>query len=224
MTPRVDVKAVEAGATALDVGDLTRLSGLSQFPVYDGTIDNVVGTVHLKAVLRVPADRRSTATVLDLMTEPILVPETISADRLLDRLREHDTLAVVLDEYGDTVGIVTLEDIVEEVIGSVSDEHDVDDRERLVELDPSDDGRARWQADGLTRTDQLEDLGLPAIDGPYETLAGLIADRLDRIPIPGDRIEISGWTARRRRGRSPRRRSCRDHRSPPVRRRPSRRR
>ena len=99
---------------------------------------------------------------MDLTSEPILVPESLAADHLLDRLREEETMAIVLDEYGDTVGIVTLEDIVEEVVGSVSDEHDTHERDPLVALDPTADGRPRWQADGIIRTDQLASLGLPA--------------------------------------------------------------
>lgn len=193
MTPRVDIRALEGGATASDVADLTRDTGLSQFLVYRDNLDDIVGIIHLKTALTVPIDQRTTVNVVDLMTEPIFVPETLTADHLLDRLREQETLAVVLDEYGGTVGIVTLEDVVEEVVGSVSDEHDTDEREPVVELDPTADGRPRWQADGITRTDQLASLGLPGTDGPYETLAGLIADHLDRIPVPGDQIATDGW-------------------------------
>ena len=194
MTPRVHVKALDSAATASDVVDLTRDTGMSQFPVYADNLDEIVGAVHLKSALAVPVDQRATVTVMDLVTEPIVVPETLAADDLLDRLREEETMAVVLNEYGGTVGIVTLEDIVEEVVGSVSDEHDTHDSDPLVELDPTADGRPRWQADGILRTDQLASLGLPGIDGPYETLAGLIADRLDRIPVPGDRIDSDGWS------------------------------
>jgi len=193
MTPRVDVTALTESATALDVANLTRDTGLSRFPVYRDSFDNVVGTVHLKTALGVPIDQRTTVTVSDLMTEPIFVPETLTADHLLDRLRDEETLAIILDEYGRPVGIVTLEDVVEEVVGNVADEHDHDEREPIVELDSGADGRPRWRADGVTRIDQLADLGLLNTDGPYDTLAGLLADRLERIPIPGDRIVIDGW-------------------------------
>ena len=193
MTPRVDVRALNSGATVSDVVDLTRDTGMSQFPVYSENLDRIIGAIHLKRALAVPVDRRATVTVMDLTSEPILVPESLAADHLLDRLREEETMAVVLDEYGDTVGIVTLEDIVEEVVGSVSDEHDTDESDPLVALDPTADGRPRWQADGIIRTDQLASLGLPDTGGSYETLAGLIADRLDRIPVPGDRIDRDGW-------------------------------
>src|SRR5215204_749012 len=193
MTPRVDVRALAVDATAADVVDVTRETGMSQFPVYRENLDDIVGIVHVKSALAVPVVQRTVVTVVDLMTEMILVPETMAADRLLDRLREHETLAVVVDEYGGIVGIVTLEDIVEEVVGSVSDEHDIDDIDPLVELSADADGRPRWRADGILRADELASLGAPAMEGPYETLAGLIADHLDRIPVPGDRIVIDGW-------------------------------
>ncbi|MET0579646.1 MAG: hemolysin family protein, partial [Ilumatobacteraceae bacterium] len=124
MTPRVDVRALASDATAADVAGLTRDTGMSQFPVYRDDLDDMIGIVHVKRALAVPVDQRTVVTVVDLMTEMILVPETLAADHLLDRLRERETLALVADEYGGIVGIVTLEDIVEEVVGSVSDEHD----------------------------------------------------------------------------------------------------
>ena len=193
MTPRVDVKAIRADASALDVATMTRATGLSQFPVFGETLDDVVGVVHLKSALAVPLDQRAAVTVTALMTEPIFVPETVTADHLLDRLRDEETLAVVLNEFGSPVGIVTLEDVVEEVVGNVSDEHDRDEREPIVELRHTPDGRTRWEVDGVARADELAALGLPGTDGPFETLAGLLADHLDRIPIPGDRVLINGW-------------------------------
>ncbi|MFD7729073.1 hemolysin family protein [Kitasatospora phosalacinea] len=194
MKPRVDVRALEEHASAADVANLTRATGLSRFPVYRGSLDQVVGTVHIKDALTVPAASRASRPVTSLMTPPMLVPESLTVDRLLDLMRGEETLAVVIDEYGGTAGIVTLEDIVEEVVGEVVDEHDPDAVPDLVDLGTGPDGRHRWDADGITRTDELEHLGLTAPDGPYETLAGLIADRLGRIPAPGDRVELDGWT------------------------------
>jgi CBS domain containing-hemolysin-like protein len=193
MTPRVDIKALSADASATDVAVLTRDTGMSQFPVYRENLDDIVGVVHVKSALAVPVEQRCTTAVVDLLTDLVLVPETLAADHLLDRLREQETLAVVIDEYGGIVGIVTLEDIVEEVVGSVSDEHDSDDIDPLVELPTSAEGRQRWRADGNVRTDQLASLGVRDPDGPYETLAGLIANELDRIPVPGDQITVDGW-------------------------------
>ncbi|PRH76177.1 hypothetical protein C6N75_27000 [Streptomyces solincola] len=192
MTPRVQVTALDTQATAQDVADATRTTGLSRFPVYRGNLDTVVGTVHIKDVLRVPADRRARTSVTEMLREPLLVPESLTVDRLLDRLSGKATMAVVIDEYGGTAGVVTLEDIVEEVVGEVRDEHDPHETSDLAQVGEDADGRTLWSADGAARTDQLESAGLRVPDGPYETLAGLIATELGRIPRTGDSLELAG--------------------------------
>ncbi|WP_307812562.1 transporter associated domain-containing protein, partial [Streptomyces clavuligerus] len=125
---------------------------------------------------------------------PLLVPGTLPVDRLLVRLRSEQPLAVVVDEYGGTAGVVTLEDIVEELVGEVRDEHDAEaaDRPELAPLAPE-DGRPAWEADGSCRVLTLRRMGLDVPDGPYETVAGLVADLLGRIPAAGDRAELPGW-------------------------------
>ncbi|NUJ99926.1 hemolysin family protein [Streptomyces lunaelactis] len=193
MTPRVQVTALEVQATAEDVANATRATGLSRFPVYRGSLDTVVGIAHIKDVLAVPAARRRRHRVSELLREPLLVPETLTVDRLLDRLSGKNTMAVVIDEYGGTAGVVTLEDIVEEVVGEVRDEHDPHETPDLAAAGEDADGRALWSADGAARTDQLERVGLRVPEGPYETLAGLIATELGRIPVEGDRIDLEGW-------------------------------
>jgi CBS domain containing-hemolysin-like protein len=193
MTPRVDVRALDVRATGAEVADLTRVTGLSRFLIYRDNADDIVGVVHIKDVLAVPVELRTSTSVSELMTEPLFVPESLTVDHLLDRLRGNETLAVVVDEFGGTAGIATFEDIVEEIVGDVSDEHDNETLAVLL-LDPTEDNRPRWRADGITRIDELAVLGLAGLEGPYDTLAGLLAFRLDRIPNPGDRIEIDGWT------------------------------
>ncbi|MEU6486713.1 hemolysin family protein [Streptomyces sp. NPDC046887] len=194
MTPRVQVTALDTQATAEDVANATRATGLSRFPVYRGSLDTVVGTVHIKDVLRVPAGQRARTAVTELLREPLLVPESLTVDRLLDRLSGKATMAVVIDEYGGTAGVVTLEDIVEEVVGEVRDEHDPHETPDLARAGQDADGRDLWSADGAARTDQLESVGLRVPDGPYETLAGLVATELGRIPKNGDSVELpDGW-------------------------------
>ncbi|WP_324784896.1 hemolysin family protein [Streptomyces sp. H51] len=193
MTPRVQVVALDAQATCEDVANATRATGLSRFPVYRGSLDSVVGTAHIKDVLAVPAERRARVPVSELMREPLLVPETLTVDRLLDRLSGRRTMAVVIDEYGGTAGVATLEDIVEEVVGEVRDEHDPHETPDLAPAGSDDDGRALYSADGSARVDQLARVGLKAPEGPYETLAGLVATELGRIPAVGDRVEVTGW-------------------------------
>ncbi|MFI1398018.1 hemolysin family protein [Streptomyces sp. NPDC020681] len=192
MTPRVDVQALEAHATAADAADLTLATGLSRFPVYRDSLDEVIGTLHIRDVLALEADKRAMTPVTDLITPPLLVPHSLPVDTLLGRLRKARVMAVIIDEYGGTAGVTTVEDIVEEVVGEVRDEHDPIEAPDLLRA-PDQDGRPVWEADGSVRLDQLADIGLAAPEGPYETLAGLIATRLARIPAQGDTITVGGW-------------------------------
>ncbi|RKT03449.1 CBS domain containing-hemolysin-like protein [Streptomyces sp. 3211.6] len=193
MTPRVQVTALDVQTTAEDVANATMATGLSRFPVYRGSLDTVVGTVHIKDVLALPAEERHRHPVSQLLREPLLVPESLTVDRLLDRLSGRQTMAVVIDEYGGTAGVATLEDIVEEVVGEVRDEHDPHETSDLAPAGTDESGRALYSADGAARTDQLRRIGLRVPEGPYETLAGLIAAELGRIPAVGDRLELDGW-------------------------------
>ncbi|MFP3990013.1 hemolysin family protein [Streptomyces sp. E11-3] len=192
MTPRVKVNALQASATAADVVNLTRATGLSRFPVYRERIDEIVGMVHLKDALAVRAQERQRTTVGRIALPPLLVPRTLPVQPLLERLRTEQPIAVVVDEYGGTAGVVTLEDIVEELVGEVRDEHDGHDLPELAAAAPE-DGRPAWEADGSCRVDTLLRIGLEVPEGPYETVAGLVATLLGRIPAPGDRAELPGW-------------------------------
>ncbi|MFE9684633.1 hemolysin family protein [Streptomyces sp. NPDC006285] len=192
MTPRVDVRALEAHATATDAANLTYATGLSRFPVYRDTLDEVVGTVHIRDVLALEPAERAVTPVTELATAPLLVPDSLPADRLLERMRTARTMAVVIDEYGGTAGVATVEDIVEEVVGEVRDEHDPVEVPDLLPAPAAADGRAVWEADGGVRIDELAGIGLRAPDGPYETVAGLVATRLARIPAEGDVLDLDG--------------------------------
>jgi CBS domain containing-hemolysin-like protein len=192
MTPRVKVSALHSSATAEDVVNLTRATGLSRFPVYREKIDEVVGMVHLKDALAVPSHDRLRTPAGRIARPALLVPESLPVRPLLTRLRSEQPIAVVVDEYGGTAGVVTLEDIVEEIVGEVRDEHDGLDVPELAPA-PPEDGRPAWDVDGSCRVDALRRVGLQAPEGPYETVAGLVADLLGRIPAVGDRAELPGW-------------------------------
>lgn len=194
MTPRVKVSALHSSATAEDVLNLTRATGLSRFPVYRDRIDEVIGMVHLKDALAVPAPERLRTPAGRIAVPPLLVPGTLPVETLLRRLRHEQPIAVVVDEYGGTAGVVTLEDIIEELVGEVRDEHDAEGAGR-PELTAAlgEDGRPVWDAEGSCRVHTLRRSGLDVPEGPYETVAGLVAGLLGRIPAPGDRAELPGW-------------------------------
>ncbi|RLL65708.1 hemolysin family protein [Streptomyces sp. Z26] len=191
MTPRVRVCGLETGATVQDVLNLTRATGLSRFPVYRERLDEVTGIVQLKDALTVPRDERPRTPVSRITVPALLVPGSLPVQPLLERLRSEQPIAVVVDEYGGTAGVVTLEDIVEELVGEVRDEHDDEDPPPLAVV-PDPDGLPAWEADGACRVDTLRRIGLEAPDGPYETVAGLVADVLGRIPAPGDTARLDG--------------------------------
>jgi CBS domain containing-hemolysin-like protein len=190
MSPRARATAIERTATAEDVLQLARRTGHSRFPVTGEDWDDIDGIVHVKRAIAVPHDRRSDVPVSALMVPPLLVPETIRLDPLLIMLREHGLqLAIVVDEYGGTAGVVTLEDVVEEIVGEVSDEHDVFRTTGREFTDGS------WTVPGLWRPDEVrERLGARVPEGPaYETTGGFVMAELGRIPTVGDTIAIPGW-------------------------------
>ena len=125
MTPRPSIHALAADDSAEDVIQLARRTGHSRFPVYEESMDDIVGIVHLKAAVGVPRDRRADVPAAALATEPLRVPEAVHLDTLVAELRARGyQMAIVVDEYGGTAGVVTLEDLVEEIVGEVLDEHD----------------------------------------------------------------------------------------------------
>jgi CBS domain containing-hemolysin-like protein len=190
MTPRVQVESLPADATVLDLVALARRTGFSRFPVVEGDLDDVRGVVHVKQAFNVPLDKRPATPVSELMLPVQTVPESLDGDTLLDRLRESGLqLAVVVDEYGGTAGLVTLEDLIEEIVGDVRDEHD---RGEVSPVRPL--GRDSWMVSGLLRDDELaEATGFRMPEGDYETLAGLVLAHLGRIPEVNDEVRIGGW-------------------------------
>lgn len=190
LTPRVRVVALRADQTAADLLELASRSGHSRFPVHAGDLDDVVGVVHVKHAFAVPAARRDRTSVGELMAEPVSVPKSLRCDELLTALRRRSLqLAVVVDEYGGTAGVVTLEDLVEELVGQVRDEHDRPEAPPVLRLS---DGSV--SASGLLRRDEFtERIGLVPPAGVYDTLAGLVLDRLGQVPDIGQEVVVDGW-------------------------------
>jgi CBS domain containing-hemolysin-like protein len=188
MTPRPRVTSVERTQSAQTVIDLARQTGFSRFPVIDDGIDDVVGLVHVKQAVAVPREKRADVPVSALQSDALRVPETMRLDLLLGELRGRGyQMAVVVDEYGGTAGVATLEDLVEELVGEVADEHD---RTRAGVVRSRD-----WLTfPGMLRPDELlerADVSVPE-DGPYETIGGFIMSALGRLPVVGDTVAVEG--------------------------------
>jgi CBS domain containing-hemolysin-like protein len=181
MTPRVRCSRLDRHATAEDVMRLSRSTGHSRFPVTGTDWDDIDGVVHLKKAVAVPQARRAQVPVSALMVRHSLVPETIRLVPLLEHLR---------DAGLQMSGVVTLEDVVEEIVGEVSDEHD---RSRTSGRQRSD---GSWSVPGMWRPDEVRDrLGAPLPDGPaYETTGGFVMAALGRVPAVGDVVTLPGWT------------------------------
>ena len=189
LVPRVAVKFVHPDDTISTLISRSLETGFSRFPVCGSDLDDVVGVVHVKDVYRIPVERRADATVADVMTEPFVVPETRDLASLLVELRTGSHMAIVVDEYGGTAGIITLEDVLEEIVGEIDDEYDRA-APPLTTVLPE----GTYELPGTLHPDEVrEACGLEIPDGEYETLAGFVLDRLGRIPNEGDAFVYEGW-------------------------------
>lgn len=189
MTPRLRVQALPTNASANDVLKLARESGRSRFPVYGKDLDDVCGVVHVKHAFVVPRAERKTTRVENLMTEPLLVPSSISLEALLEDLRTDGLqMAIAVDEFGAVDGVITIEDLLEELVGDLRDEHDANGA-AVREISESE-----WDISGLLRPDEIAeatDIYMPEHE-EVETIAGLVAHELERMPEVGDTIETLG--------------------------------
>jgi CBS domain containing-hemolysin-like protein len=190
LTPRVHLAAVPVTASVADLADRAAGAKHSRYPVYDGDLDNVRGVALITSILGIPPAERAARPVTSIMVEPLVVPETRDLVDILEDFRTTGVeLAVVIDEHGGTAGILTLEDVLEEIVGEVDDEHD----EASTLTGGVADGV--YAVAGTLHLDEVADLGgLQLPPGEYETVAGFMLDRLGRIPGPGDSLQWDGWT------------------------------
>ncbi|UOD82038.1 hemolysin family protein [Paenarthrobacter ureafaciens] len=192
MTPRVRMVAVDADQTAAEIVELASATGFSRFPVIGRDRDEILGVLHVKQAFAVPLEQRDAVVATSLMTEPLYVPESKDVDALLVLLRKQGLqVAIVSDEHGGTAGIVTLEDLVEEIVGELEDEHDRA-RAGVVRV-----GRS-ITFDASLRPDELLDrTGIVVPEGEeYDTVAGFMSDQLDRVPELGDEVAVGGGVLR----------------------------
>jgi CBS domain containing-hemolysin-like protein len=189
MVPRVRVATVPVTATGADLRALLA-TPFTKYPVVEeaGDLDEVVGVAHVEDLLQFPAGERDAVPVTAIMRPPLLVPESAEVSVVLDRLRTSEArMAVVIDEYGGAAGILTMEDLVEELVGDITDEHDV---EEMV-VRPV--GEGTWLVPGGWRIDEVErDTGVVLPEGEYDTLGGLMMHELGRVPVVGDEVALPG--------------------------------
>lgn len=186
MIGRVHVASIDADAAGATLRELANATGHSRFPVTgDDGLDDVVGVVQVQDLFRIPYETRDTTLVRTFLKPALAVPEsTLLGPLLADMRRSHAQLAVVVDEHGGTAGIVTLEDIVEELVGNIQDEHDP--HEPVVRRDEN----GSFLVPGTWRLDETErDTGIELPEGEYETVGGLIMERLGRLAVVGDVVE-----------------------------------
>ncbi len=186
MVPRTDVVMIEADSTLRDLIALHEEHPRVRFPVYEGDADHIIGILHLREVVQKLAAGELDAQVRDLAREVLFVPETIRVGGLLSEFREHrQHIAIVMDEYGGTAGLITLEDVLEEIAGDVPDEFE----DVVSEIVPSTDGSAL--VDGRTAIEDVNDFfGLQLSDPNYDTIAGYVMGLLERIPRVGDEVTV----------------------------------
>src|SRR5271170_5158427 len=185
MTPRSKIVALQTDNTVADLVAAATESGFSRFPIVDGDLDETVGIVHVKQVFAIPAADRA-HTLLTSVAQPVpVVPSTLDGDAVMAEIRAYNLQTVmVVDEYGGTAGIVTVEDLIEEIVGDVRDEHD----DATPDVTVFGSG---WRVAGLLRIDEVAAAtGFRAPEGPYETIGGLVLRELGHIPVAGETVEL----------------------------------
>ncbi len=193
MAPRIDIVALDQDATLDDALHLIVEKGFSRIPLYDDTIDNILGIIYAKDLLRCVAERRTPA-LKEIARPPYFIPESKRVDELLAELRKSKVhIAVVIDEYGGTAGIVTIEDLLEEIVGEIQDEYDreeapierVNDSEAILD--------ARVSIDALN---ELFGFQADEAEQDYDTVGGFVYHHLGKVPVAGDEVRVDGLTLR----------------------------
>lgn len=187
MTPRPNIVAVEADATLEELRQLVINEQYSRIPVYESTIDAVIGFVHVRDMFELDEDERATRTVRQLMRPIRFVPETKPVNDLMREMQaEGGHMVIVVDEYGNTAGLVTMEDLVEVILGEIRDEHEPDS-------DVAEDGNGGYVVSGNFDLSRVADLfGIGPEDADSTTIGGIVTEWLGRVPIPGEVVERDG--------------------------------
>lgn len=188
MTPRTEIEVLRADDTVADLMNASARTGFSRFPVIEGDLDETLGIVHVKQVFGVAAEHRARTRLAQLAVAVPRVPSTLPGDTLMTEIRANGLqTALIVDEYGGTAGMVTVEDLIEEIVGDVRDEHD------NATPDVRQTGLG-WEVSGLLRIDEVATAtGFRGPDGEYETIGGLVLAQLGHIPAPGESVELTAF-------------------------------
>jgi len=186
MTPRSTIEVLQADDTVEDLVTKAMETGYSRFPIVEGDLDETIGIVHVKQVFEVPREDRPRIRLADLVQPVSTVPSTLDGDAVMTQIRANGLqTALVVDEYGGTAGMVTVEDLIEEIVGDVRDEHD-DETPDVVEM------RNGWRVSGLLRIDEVDtETPFRPHEGDYDTIGGLVLKELGHIPEPGETVELT---------------------------------
>jgi CBS domain containing-hemolysin-like protein len=189
MTPRSKIEVLQAEENVSDLVVMAMETGYSRFPIVEGDLDETIGLVHVKQVFEVSPDDRSRTALAGLATPVPVVPSTLDGDDVMAQVRSSGLQTVlVADEYGGTAGMVTMEDLIEEIVGDVRDEHDDVTPDVLRMSSDS------WRVSGLLRIDEVaQNAGFRAPEGEYETIGGLVMQELGHIPKPGEAVELTAF-------------------------------
>ncbi|OBA90349.1 hypothetical protein A5662_23265 [Mycobacteriaceae bacterium 1482268.1] len=189
MTPRSKIEVLQAEQNVADLVELAMETGHSRFPIVEGDLDETIGLVHVKQVFEVPPEDRPRTGLAGLATPVPVVPSTLDGDDVMAEIRASGLQTVlVADEYGGTAGMVTMEDLIEEIVGDVRDEHD-DVTPDVLRM-----SRDSWRVSGLLRIDEVAGtVGFRAPEGEYETIGGLVMQELGHIPKPGEAVELTAF-------------------------------
>jgi CBS domain containing-hemolysin-like protein len=189
MVPRLDVHALPRKATIADLIEKSAETGLSRFPVSGQDLDNLVGIVHVKSALLIPPNQRSKHFVTEVMSEVVAIPESRDLVAIMADMRQSRMpLVVVVDEHGGTEGIVSIEDLLEEIVGEIDDEYDD------ASAGGSEESSGVFTVPGNLHPHEVADIcGFEIQDRGYETIAGFALEKLQRIPSPGEMLRHEGW-------------------------------
>jgi CBS domain containing-hemolysin-like protein len=194
LVPRTSIQAIVQHQSLEDLARLALETGHSRFPVIGRDLDDILGLAHIKDVYRIPREERGSTAVGEIAQEALVVPESRKLESLLLEMRgSRKQLAIVIDEYGGTAGIVTLEDLLEEIVGEIEDEYDTATTTPLTN-DRPEMAEGICVVPGMLHPDEVvEQTGFEMPEGDFETLAGFLLTQFDRIPSQGDHIEFGGW-------------------------------